>query len=127
MPYFYVPIGLLVLANVILYVLTAVELTKQQRDLDLRRLARNQQSDREEARLFRRMKRTFVTYMILFFLMGLNWVMELVSWWLGGDPLKWSAFDLINALQGVLVFVLFVLRRPARDFILYRLQNRTPL
>ncbi|KAK2586243.1 hypothetical protein KPH14_001500 [Odynerus spinipes] len=123
MPYFYVPVGLLLLVNVIFFILTAVTITRYQQDLALRRLARNQESDRQDQRLFRRLKRTFVVCIVLFFLMGLNWIMELVSWWAGGDPFDWSAFDLVNVLQGVVIFGLFVLRRPPRDFIWYRIQK----
>ncbi|XP_067215970.1 G-protein coupled receptor Mth2-like isoform X2 [Linepithema humile] len=123
MPYFYVPVGLLLLANTTLFVITAVKISRYQQELALRRLARNQHSDREDQRLFRRLKRTFIVCLVLFFLMGLNWLMELISWLAGGDPLEWSAFDLVNALQGVLIFGLFVLRRPIRDFVWHRIQK----
>ncbi|KAL6260627.1 hypothetical protein P5V15_008147 [Pogonomyrmex californicus] len=123
MPYFYVPVGLLLLANVVLFIITAVRISRYQQELALRRLARNQHSDREDQRLFRRLQRTFFVCLVLFFLMGLNWTMELISWWAGGDPLDWSAFDLVNALQGVLIFGLFVLRRPIRDFVWHRVQK----
>ncbi|CAL1676753.1 unnamed protein product [Lasius platythorax] len=121
MPYFYVPIGLLLLGNMILFIITAVKISRYQQELALRRLARNQHSDREDQRLFRRVKRTFLVCLVLFFLMGLNWMMELVSWWAG--PLDWSAFDLVNALQGVIIFGLFVLRKPARDLVWHRIQK----
>ncbi|XP_066595523.1 G-protein coupled receptor Mth2-like [Prorops nasuta] len=123
MPYFYVPVGLLLLCNMILFTMTAIKITKYQQELALRRLARYQESDREDQRIFRRLKRTFLVCLVLFFLMGLNWSMELISWWAGGDPLDWSAFDLVNALQGVLVFGLFVLRKPPRDFIWQQIQQ----
>lgn len=123
MPYFYIPVGLLFLGNIVLFILTSVKLTKYQKDLAVRRLARNQESDRMDQRLIGRLRKTFLVCVILFLLMGLNWTMELISWWAGGDSLEWSAFDLINALQGVLVFGLFVLRRPPRDFVWYRIQK----
>lgn len=123
MPYFYVPVGLLLLANMILFVITAVNINRYQQQLALRRLARDDSSDRLEQRLFRRLKRTFLVCLVLFFLMGLNWIMELISWWIGADQLDWSAFDLVNALQGVLIFGLFVLRKPIRDFVWHRIQK----
>lgn len=123
MPYFYVPVGLLLLTNTVLFVITAVRISRYQKVLALRRLARNQHSDREDQRLFRRLKRVFFVCLVLFFLMGLNWTMELISWWVGGDPFDWTAFDLVNALQGVLIFGLFVLRRPIRDFVWHRIQK----
>ncbi|GAB1866737.1 G-protein coupled receptor Mth2 [Camponotus japonicus] len=121
MPYFYIPIGLLLLVNMTLFIITSIKISRYQQELALRRLARNQHSDREDQRLFRRIKRTFVVCLVLFFLMGLNWIIELISWWVG--PLDWSAFDLVNALQGVLVFGLFVLRKPTRDLVWHRIQK----
>lgn len=123
MPYFYVPVSLPVCINLVLFGLTALSITRYQRDLDLRRLARNQESDREEQRLFRRHKRIFFVCLALFFLMGMNWAMELISWWAGGDPLAWSAFDLVNAMQGLIVFGLFVMRKPVRDIVWCRIQK----
>ncbi|KAL0110869.1 hypothetical protein PUN28_014070 [Cardiocondyla obscurior] len=123
MPYFYVPVGLVLLVNMILFIITAVRISRYQQELALRRLARNQHSDREDQRLFRRLKRVFIVCLVLFFLMGLNWMMELISWSVGGDPFDWTAFDLVNALQGVLIFGLFVLRRPIRDFVWHRIQK----
>ena len=123
MPYFYVPVGLLIFGNICLFTMTAIAITRHQRDLDLRRLARNRDSDREEQRLFRRLKRIFLVCLGLFFLMGMNWAMELISWWAGGDPLAWSVFDLINALQGLLVFGIFVLRKPVRVLVWYQIQK----
>lgn len=122
MPYFYIPIGLLLLSNMTLFIITAVNISRyQQTILASRGLARNLHSDREDQRLFRKIKRTFVVCLVLFFLMGLNWMMELVSWF--AVPLDWSAFDLVNALQGVIVFGLFILRKPARNFVWHRIQK----
>ncbi|XP_031850366.2 G-protein coupled receptor Mth2 [Nomia melanderi] len=123
MPYFYAPVGLLLLGNVTLFILTFIKISNYQKDLDLRRLARNQESDRQDRRLLRRLIRTTIVGLIIFFLMGLNWTMELISWFVGGNSFDWTMFDLVNALQGVIVFGLFVLRRPHRDFVWHRIQQ----
>lgn len=123
MPYFYVPVGLLLLANAVLFILTFIKLAKCQKDLDLRRLARNQESDRRDRRFLRRLTRTTYVCLIVFLLMGLNWMIELISWFVNRDSVDWSTIDFINALQGVLIFGLFVLRRPQRDFVWYRIQQ----
>ncbi|KAL2720895.1 G-protein coupled receptor Mth2-like isoform X1 [Vespula squamosa] len=123
MPFFFVPVGLLLLVNLIFFILTGITIRRYQKDLALRRLARNQESDRQDQRMFRSLKRTFIVCIVLYTLMSLTWTMELISWWTGGNPFDWSVYDLVNALQGLLVFGLFVLRRPARDFIWYRIQK----
>ena len=123
MPYFYVPVGLLFLGNVVLFVLTFVKLTGYQKDLDLRRLARNQESDRRDRRCLRHLMRTAFVCLIIFFFTALNWTIELISWFVGRNTFDWSTFDLINVLQGVIVFGLFVVRRPQRDLVWYRIQQ----
>ncbi|XP_015110799.1 G-protein coupled receptor Mth2 [Diachasma alloeum] len=123
MPYFYVPVGLLLIANIVLFTMTAVAITHHQRDLDLRRLRQDRETNRDERRTLSRLKRLFLVCLSLFFLMGMNWAMEMISWWAGGDPLAWSAFDLVNALQGILVFGIFVLRKPIRQLVWYEVQK----
>ncbi|XP_078044691.1 putative G-protein coupled receptor Mth-like 10 isoform X3 [Augochlora pura] len=123
MPYFYAPVGLLLLGNVTLFIMTFIKLSKYQKDLDLRRLARNEETDRRDRSLLRRYTRMAIVGLIIFFLMGLNWTMELISWFVDADSFDWSMFDLVNALQGVLVFGLFVIRRPQRDFVWHRIQQ----
>lgn len=61
---------------------------------------------------------------MLSFIMGLSWVLEVVSWAAGatgaggaGGAAVWSIFDLINALQGVVIFAIFVLQQPVRSFV----------
>ncbi|XP_076160348.1 G-protein coupled receptor Mth2 isoform X2 [Ptiloglossa arizonensis] len=123
MPFFYVPVGLLLLGNIALFVLTFVNLSKYQKDLDLRFLAGNPESDGRDRCSLRRLMRTVLVCLIVFFLMGLNWTMELIFWFVNGDPTSWTTFDVVNALQGVLVFGLFVLRRPQRYYVWLRIQQ----
>ncbi|XP_076233349.1 G-protein coupled receptor Mth2 [Calliopsis andreniformis] len=123
MPYFYVPIGMLLLGNAVLFILSFFKLAKCQKDLDLRRLARNQESVRRDRRLLRRLTRTTYVCLIIFLLMGLNWMIDLISWFVNRNSGDWSTIDFINALQGALVFGLFVLRRPQRDFVWHRIQQ----
>lgn len=57
---------------------------------------------------------------MLSFIMGLSWVLEVVSWAAGSGSSVvsvWSVFDLINALQGVVIFAIFVLQQPVRSFV----------
>jgi hypothetical protein len=48
--------------------------------------------------------------------MGINWVMEIISWAAGGPEYIWYVTDCINTLQGVIIFLIFfVLERRARE------------
>lgn len=43
--------------------------------------------------------------MKLVIVMGVTWVADVVSWAVGGPRYLWIIFDLINALQGVFIFI----------------------
>lgn len=45
--------------------------------------------------------------------MGLSWVLEIISWILGGSDWSWIAFDLFNASQGIVIFYIYVWKNPA--------------
>jgi G protein-coupled receptor Mth (Methuselah protein) len=51
----------------------------------------------------------------LFGMMGINWVMEFVSWAAGGPDYIWYVTDVINTLQGVIIFCIFVLEPRVRE------------
>jgi hypothetical protein len=53
-------------------------------------------------------------YLKLFIVMGVNWIMEVVSWAAGGPEYLWYVTDLGNILQGVLIFVIFVCKERVR-------------
>ena len=46
--------------------------------------------------------------------MGVNWIMEVISWAVGGPEYLWYITDLGNTLQGVLIFVIFVWKQKIR-------------
>jgi len=51
----------------------------------------------------------------LFGVMGINWVMEVVSWFLGGSDCIWYVTDVINTLQGLIIFLIFILEPRVRS------------
>jgi hypothetical protein len=51
----------------------------------------------------------------LFVVMGINWVMEIVSWFGRGPDYIWYVTDTINTLQGVIIFLIFVLEPRVRS------------
>lgn len=53
--------------------------------------------------------------------MGVTWVLDVVSWTLGDTiGLVFRPSDLCNALQGPIIFSLFVMKRNVRHMILIR-------
>jgi hypothetical protein len=53
-------------------------------------------------------------YLKLFIVMGVNWIMEVISWAAGGPEYLWYFTDLGNILQGVLIFIIFVCKQKVR-------------
>ncbi|XP_059050923.1 G-protein coupled receptor Mth2-like [Achroia grisella] len=75
------------------------------------------QNNRE---ILRKYKTIFRKCCLLSFIMGLSWALEVISWAVGAGSSAvsvWSLFDLINALQGLVIFGIFVLREPVRSIV----------
>lgn len=56
-------------------------------------------------------------YLKLFIVMGVNWIMEIISWAAGGPEYFWYVTDLGNILQGVLIFIIFVWKQKVRHIL----------
>nr|CAD7440899.1 unnamed protein product [Timema bartmani] len=91
--YFYGPIIFVLVTNLIMFVLSALMIWKSQWQ---------EGSGRSE-------RQTFRLSFSLFFVMGINWIMEVISWAAGGPKHIWYVTDTINTLQGVIIFAIFVL------------------
>ncbi|XP_050545730.1 probable G-protein coupled receptor Mth-like 1 [Daktulosphaira vitifoliae] len=90
--YFYGPIGILLMMNLTLFAATARELTCG--------LWRTEvvKSTSERATLGR-------VCLKLVIVMGITWVVDVVSWIIGGPDYVWYMTDVMNALQGLLIFI----------------------
>ncbi|CAH1403375.1 unnamed protein product [Nezara viridula] len=89
--YFFAPIGFLLLMNLTLFAATARELTCGLWKTEVVK------SNTERATLGR-------VCLKLVVVMGITWVADVVSWVVGGPVYVWYFTDLINAMQGVLIF-----------------------
>jgi hypothetical protein len=67
----------------------------------------------------------FNLYLKLFIVMGINWVMELVSWAIGGPGYLWYLTDIGNTLQGVLIFIIFVWKRKILRLLARRFRTKS--
>ncbi|XP_060528475.1 probable G-protein coupled receptor Mth-like 1 [Cylas formicarius] len=90
--FFFGPMGTLLIINLLLFVLTARELTC---GLWKRELVK---STTERAALGR-------VCMKLVVVMGVTWIADVISWVVGGPQEIWYATDVINCLQGVFIFI----------------------
>ncbi|ODN00285.1 G-protein coupled receptor Mth2 [Orchesella cincta] len=104
LPYFYGPVGLLLTINSIFFVCTIYSLHKLQNDTKFA----TRQSSRQE-------KKRFLLFMKLFVVMGVTWIFDVISW--AAEQLNpgerhfirkiFVPTDLLIALQGVAIFVIF--------------------
>ncbi|CAO1351306.1 unnamed protein product [Diamesa tonsa] len=90
--YFFGPIGILLCVNVLLFLSTARQLTCGLWKID------DVKSTAERVALGR-------VCMKLVIVMGVTWIADVVSWAVGGPHYVWYVTDIINALQGVFIFI----------------------
>uniref|UniRef100_A0A1B6M8D2 G-protein coupled receptors family 2 profile 2 domain-containing protein n=1 Tax=Graphocephala atropunctata TaxID=36148 RepID=A0A1B6M8D2_9HEMI len=115
--YFYLPIGVLVFANLMMFSTTSCRLkahTNNSKMLQSEDSRRHQENE----------KQRFNLYLKLFVVMGVTWVMELVSFVVGGSQLIWLLSDTCNTLQGLLIFVIFVCKPRILQLIRQRFSPR---
>jgi G protein-coupled receptor Mth (Methuselah protein) len=89
--YFFGPIGILLVINLLLFLSTARQLTCGLWKRD------DVKSTSERAALGR-------VCLKLVIVMGVTWIADVASWAVGGPHYLWYVTDIINALQGVFIF-----------------------
>ncbi|XP_004524943.1 probable G-protein coupled receptor Mth-like 1 [Ceratitis capitata] len=90
--YFFGPIGLLLCANIVLFISTTHQLTCGLWKRD------DVKSTTEKTALGK-------VCLKLVVVMGVTWIADVISWVVGGPHSAWFFTDMINALQGVFIFV----------------------
>ena len=91
--YIFLPIAVSVFINIILFVLTSVALSQS---FKLSNTMRKASKARE-----------YKAYLKLFILIGITWSVSLIAVWID-SPVVWYAFVVLNASQGIFLFVAFV-------------------
>lgn len=101
--YFYAPIGFLLFINLLLFAMTTRQLTCGLWKRD------DVKSTTERAALGR-------VCMKLVIVMGITWIADVLSWAIGGSRHIWYITDIINALQGVFIFIVVASQPQVRLF-----------
>ncbi|XP_025191865.1 probable G-protein coupled receptor Mth-like 1 [Melanaphis sacchari] len=107
--FFYLPIGLLLSTNFILFLFTAFRIVFIRRGTSK---VLNRQNNHNDMRLS--------LYLKLFCLMGVTFVFEVISWAVDAPAYYWYATDAINSLRGVFVFFIFCWKRSVLNLLLAR-------
>uniref|UniRef100_A0A1B6CNV6 G-protein coupled receptors family 2 profile 2 domain-containing protein n=1 Tax=Clastoptera arizonana TaxID=38151 RepID=A0A1B6CNV6_9HEMI len=109
LPYFYGPVGLLLIFNTTLFLL-CINALRNDLELVYQEDAYTLQNSELTCSTASRRVEMFKQCLILFIVMGLNWTLELASFLIKGPPQIWLLTDIINSLQGVIIFLVFVVR-----------------
>ncbi|EDV95981.1 GH15468 [Drosophila grimshawi] len=119
MLYFYGPMALQIIFNLIMFTLTARRFAELKRELKVVATA----EEREQSHKYN--ERSCTQFVRLFVIMGVAWTFEIFSYL--AARLEWSPLerifdisDYINCAQGIIIFVLFVLKRSVLRLILNR-------
>ncbi|XP_025409388.1 G-protein coupled receptor Mth2-like [Sipha flava] len=106
--YFYGPVTILSSSDILMFIHTAVLISKRIQDTKII-------NHPDCKRKIDHEKQRFVLYLKLFIVMGINWMAEILSWAFEDKDssfnILWIITDFGNALQGVLIFVIFVCRK----------------
>lgn len=116
--YFYGPTILIIGFNTAMFILTARRINAVQKETK-RMLER-----KESQRSIRSEKDKFGIFLRLFIVMGVTWSMEIASYIVGEETFFSKFFiltDILNAIQGFLIFVLFVMRKKIKQYLHNRL------
>ncbi|XP_041448262.1 G-protein coupled receptor Mth-like isoform X2 [Drosophila obscura] len=122
MLYFYGPMSILIIFNVTMFILTAMRIVADKRELqDI--------GDRQERkRKLNSDKQTYCFFLRLFIIMGVHWSLEILYYLLQDDRIVNKVFlvaDYFNwTSQGIIIFFLFVMKRSVLRLFKERNQSR---
>lgn len=122
--FFYGPIGILLLINLVLFIFTTYKIYKLSHAANMINQNDNSQRHNSEHKryniviqldcyIFESINRTlsaknrFLLFLKLFGLMGIPWVFEIISWAVGGNDVYWYFPDAVNILRSIFIFTTF--------------------
>ncbi|XP_001975220.3 probable G-protein coupled receptor Mth-like 3 [Drosophila erecta] len=106
MIYFYGPMLLIIVFNIVMFVLTAIRIIKVKKE------AKNFTQQHTKTKRLNSDKQTYILFLRLFIVMGLSWSFEIISFMLNKREAWAKALivaDYFNWSQGTIIFVLFIL------------------
>ncbi|KAG5340114.1 MTH2 protein, partial [Acromyrmex heyeri] len=124
--YFYVPISIIIISNVFFFICTTLTILQQK--IHTASELRDSESKRHDEN-----KQRFSVYLKLFVVMGITWILDVLLWIIDTNILLetdillyiWYLVNIINALQGVIFFVVLVCRRKIKEMLLKLFREKT--
>ncbi|KAL7732711.1 hypothetical protein ACLKA6_005860 [Drosophila palustris] len=123
MLYFHGLMALQIIFNMTMFILTAIRIVEVKKELESLNLPeareKHVKSDKQTYRMFVRM----------FVIMGIAWTFEIIAYLVQDNSTLeniFKIFDYINCAQGIIIFVLFVLKRSVWNLIMDRIRGINP-
>uniref|UniRef100_A0A2H1W4J5 SFRICE_020326 n=1 Tax=Spodoptera frugiperda TaxID=7108 RepID=A0A2H1W4J5_SPOFR len=104
--YFYGPIFILCVANLIFFTMTAMRIAKSKKES---KMLRGNESSTHDAN--RKHTQRFTVYVKLFIVMGISWILEVISYLVPQADAVWWVTDAYNVLIGLIIFIIFVCKQ----------------
>ncbi|XP_063536614.1 G-protein coupled receptor Mth2-like [Cydia strobilella] len=101
--YLYCPISITTCVNIMLFLMTAYNIWRIKHGVTQHNTGNSRRHKKDETR--------FGIYLKLSLVMGLNWILEVVSAFIEKDSVWWYAPDIFNALTGLFIFIIFICKR----------------
>ncbi|XP_055304983.1 G-protein coupled receptor Mth-like isoform X2 [Sitodiplosis mosellana] len=118
--YFYTPIGITLTINYVFFLLITLKIRKIQQDIAAER---SQEDGSLMQKALNEKKETCILYLRLILVMGLIWIMEIVSYLMDNFSPLFLITDILNSLSGLFIFILFIVNRRVLRLIKERWQN----
>ncbi|GAB0093376.1 G-protein coupled receptor Mth [Sergentomyia squamirostris] len=116
--YLYFPVIILISINVILFTLTSIQIRRMQKEAAVMNKGDSRRFNKMEADRDR-----FSLYLRLFIVMGVTWIMEVISWLVDPRSAIFYISDIGNCLQGFFIFILFVWKLKIKKLIVRRYRS----
>ncbi|CAH2048767.1 unnamed protein product, partial [Iphiclides podalirius] len=104
--YLYGPMLILCLANIVFFIMTAVKIAQIKQQTAMLKSKESAMHDQH-----RKDKQRLLLYLKLFTVMGINWILEVISALYPEAEYIWNFTDAYNVLIGVTIFIIFVCKR----------------
>ncbi|XP_062550724.1 G-protein coupled receptor Mth2-like isoform X3 [Armigeres subalbatus] len=117
--YLYLPLLVLIAANLYFFIVTAVRIIRVQRATEAALKNDSGRHNRFEHDRYR-----YTLYLRLFIVMGVTWTFEILSWAMENSIWIFYVVDVCNCLLGVMIFFLFVWKQKVRKLVAKRTSSR---
>ncbi|XP_046390301.1 probable G-protein coupled receptor Mth-like 3 [Ischnura elegans] len=120
MIFFICPVAIILSVNLCLFIYTAYNISI------INRKNRQCTDKKDKWRCAKGDKNRLRTYVKLYVVMGITWIMEILSFVIGGSKCIWVFTDMINTLQGLWIFIILICNRKVIGLLRKRFCKKPP-